>query len=273
MITQDLLKYIREQLAAGVPRDTISSTLAQHGWTPRDITDGFAAVTVPRTATPTAQVTRPVIQTAQLPSYRGRKVLLSSVFVALSMVYGYSRYLADAQAPDSSAIAVADQSGSTPNTTTTDTSTQTPSTTTTTPSTFVPVPVVVPTKPTTTPTPVTTPTPPTPTPTPVVVTPPPVVKPKGQYTDGSYTGDAADALYGTIQVKAVISGGKLTDVVFLQYPNDRRTSVQINQQAMPRLKQEAISAQSANVNGVSGATDSSQAFIQSLGSALSQAKA
>lgn len=101
-------------------------------------------------------------------------------------------------------------------------------------------------------------------------TPIPVVA--SGYKDGSYTGTAADAFYGYIQVKATISGGKLTDVVFLQYPNDRDRSVFINQQAMPYLKQEAIAAQSASVNIVSGATDSSQAFIQSLSSALSQAK-
>jgi uncharacterized protein with FMN-binding domain len=94
-----------------------------------------------------------------------------------------------------------------------------------------------------------------------------------QYKDGSYTGSAADALYGYIQIQAVVQGGKLTDVVFVQYPNDRSTSREINSQAMPALKQEAITAQNAQVDGVSGATDSSQAFIQSLGSALQQAKA
>lgn len=92
------------------------------------------------------------------------------------------------------------------------------------------------------------------------------------YKDGSYTGDAADAYYGLIQVKAVIQGGKITDVQFLQYPNDRQNSIEINTQAMPYLKQEAIQAQSSSVDIVSGATDSSQAFIESLGSALSQAK-
>lgn len=95
---------------------------------------------------------------------------------------------------------------------------------------------------------------------------------QGQYKDGSYTGSVADAFYGNIQVQVTINGGKISDVQFLQYPNDRGTSVMINQQAMPYLKQEAISAQSANVDIVSGATDSSQAFIQSMQSALSQAK-
>jgi uncharacterized protein with FMN-binding domain len=93
------------------------------------------------------------------------------------------------------------------------------------------------------------------------------------YKDGSYTGTAADAIYGYIQVKATVQGGKLTDVEFLQYPNDRRNSIEINTQAMPMLKQQAITVQTAQVDGVSGATDTSQAFIQSLGNALQQAKA
>lgn len=94
----------------------------------------------------------------------------------------------------------------------------------------------------------------------------------GKYMDGEYTGEVADAYYGNIQVKAVISGGKITDVIFLQYPNDQHESLEINGNAMPILKQEAIQAQSANVDIVSRATDSSNAFIQSMGSALKQAQ-
>ena len=92
------------------------------------------------------------------------------------------------------------------------------------------------------------------------------------YKDGTYTGSSADAFYGTIQVQATIQRGKITDVQFVQYPNDRSESIQINQQADPLLAQEAIQAQSATVDIISGATDSSQAFMQSLSSALSQAK-
>lgn len=91
------------------------------------------------------------------------------------------------------------------------------------------------------------------------------------YKDGSYTGPVTDAFYGNIQVRAVIKGGKIIDVKFLQYPNDTPNSVAINQQAMPYLRQEAIRAQKAAVDGVSGATDTSQAFVQSLSSALRQA--
>ncbi len=118
---------------------------------------------------------------------------------------------------------------------------------------------------------------PTPTPAPapmpvVVPAPSPAPKPKGQYADGTYTGTPADAYYGTVQVQAVIQNGKITDVTFLQYPNDRRTSQYINGNAMPILISEAIQAQSANVNGVSGASETSPAFRVSLADALSQAK-
>jgi len=105
--------------------------------------------------------------------------------------------------------------------------------------------------------------------------PPPQTKStaSGLYADGSYTGTAENAYYGTLQVKAVISGGKLTDVQFLQYANDRSTSVAINSRAMPVLKSEAIQAQTSNVSVVSGATFTSQAFQQSIHSALTQAQA
>lgn len=99
----------------------------------------------------------------------------------------------------------------------------------------------------------------------------PTTNNSGQYKNGTYTGSVTDAFYGNYQVQAVISGGKLTDVIFLQYPNDNPTSRSINTQAAVFLKQEAIAAQSATVDIVSGASDSSQAFRQSLGSALSQA--
>ena len=92
------------------------------------------------------------------------------------------------------------------------------------------------------------------------------------YKDGQYDGRIADAYYGNVQVRAIIQGGKLTDVQFLSYPNDRNQSIEINSYALPILKSEAIKAQSAQVDIVSGATNTSNAFINSLSSALSQAK-
>lgn len=93
-----------------------------------------------------------------------------------------------------------------------------------------------------------------------------------KFKDGEYTGISADAYYGNIQIKAVIKNGKLTDVSFLQYPSSHGRSIAINTMAMPILRQEAIIAQSAKVDGVSGATDTSSAFIESLTSALTKAQ-
>ena len=91
------------------------------------------------------------------------------------------------------------------------------------------------------------------------------------YADGVYTGPAADAYYGIIQIQALVQGGRVTALKVLRYPNDRRTSVNINRQALPMLRDEAISAQSADVDIISGATLTSKAFIQSLGGALKKA--
>lgn len=96
--------------------------------------------------------------------------------------------------------------------------------------------------------------------------------PAVSYKDGTYTGKVADAYYGNIQVAVVISSGKISNVNFLQHPNDNPTSSYINQQADPYLKQEAIQSQNSNVSIITGATFSSEAFIQSLASALNQAK-
>ena len=101
-------------------------------------------------------------------------------------------------------------------------------------------------------------------------TPAPTVS-QGQYRDGTYTGAAADASYGTVQVAAVITSGKLADINFLSYPNDRQHSVQVSSYALPILRQEAIAVQSAKIDTVSGASYTSAAFKESLGSALNQA--
>ncbi|MEZ4670981.1 MAG: FMN-binding protein [Anaerolineae bacterium] len=100
----------------------------------------------------------------------------------------------------------------------------------------------------------------------------PTATPAGQYRDGTYDGPITDAFYGNVQVRAVVQGGKIVDVQFLDYPQDRRTSQRINSIAMPYLTQEAIQVQSAYINIISGATLTSYAFAQSLDSALSQAR-
>jgi uncharacterized protein with FMN-binding domain len=92
----------------------------------------------------------------------------------------------------------------------------------------------------------------------------------GGYADGTYTGSQANALYGVVQVQVTVQGGKITNIQFLSHPTGHNSD-QINARAVPALTQEAIAAQSANVQAVSGATLTSRAFMESLQSALSQA--
>ncbi|MCX6751403.1 MAG: FMN-binding protein [Candidatus Nomurabacteria bacterium] len=108
--------------------------------------------------------------------------------------------------------------------------------------------------------------------TPPVSTPPPPVVNTGKYKNGSYTGTVVDAYYGNVQVMTIISGGKVTDVQFLDYPQSRQTSIRINSRAMPYLTSEAIALQDSNVDTVSGASFTSAAFRESLSSALAQAR-
>jgi uncharacterized protein with FMN-binding domain len=94
----------------------------------------------------------------------------------------------------------------------------------------------------------------------------------GVYKEGEYIGDSKNAYWGNVQVKAVIRGGQVADVQILDYPKDRRTSQRINSYAMPYLQSEAIQAQSAQVDIISGATLTSEAYVKSLQSALVKAK-
>jgi uncharacterized protein with FMN-binding domain len=89
--------------------------------------------------------------------------------------------------------------------------------------------------------------------------------------DKSYDGTAVQTRYGVVQVKVSINGSKITNVSFLQLTADDPRSADINSQAGPLLLQETLSAQSANVNTISGATYTSEGYLQSLQSALDQA--
>lgn len=93
----------------------------------------------------------------------------------------------------------------------------------------------------------------------------------GTYKDGTYIGSTENAYYGDLQTSVKIANGNIADVTFNKYPDTHSTSVYINEQAMPLLKQETIKAQSSDVDIISGATYTSEAFIKSLSNALSQA--
>ncbi|MEJ6553551.1 FMN-binding protein [Microbacterium esteraromaticum] len=90
--------------------------------------------------------------------------------------------------------------------------------------------------------------------------------------DGTYTGDSAGTRYGPVQVQITVSGGSISAVDVLDYPSDNPRDRQINQRALPMLISETTSAQSARVDMISGATYTSEGYLQSLQSAIDQAQ-
>lgn len=91
------------------------------------------------------------------------------------------------------------------------------------------------------------------------------------YKDGTYTGQSISTRFGDMQVQITVSGGRITDVTPLQITDREFRSQEISQRAVPILRQEVLQAQSAQVSYVSGATYSSDGYLQSLQSALDQA--
>ncbi|HEX6867844.1 MAG TPA: FMN-binding protein [Candidatus Limnocylindrales bacterium] len=91
-------------------------------------------------------------------------------------------------------------------------------------------------------------------------------------TSGSTTvdGPVVSTRFGPVQVEVVISNGHVADVVALQLPSGRRSG-QISDYSEPILREEALQAQSANIDVVSGATYTSDAYAESLQAALDQA--
>ncbi len=92
------------------------------------------------------------------------------------------------------------------------------------------------------------------------------------YKDGIFTGPTENTAYGSVQIAVVIGGGKITDVNFLQMPNDLGHTKEVTAVSKPILKQETLSTQNANIDFVSGATDTSFGYQKSLQKALDQAK-
>jgi uncharacterized protein with FMN-binding domain len=102
--------------------------------------------------------------------------------------------------------------------------------------------------------------------------PTPTPSPAGPvYKDGQYTGQSIFTEFGDVQVKVTISGGRITDVQAVQLPFDRRRSAEISQYASPRLHDEVLQAQNAQIDSLSGATYTSDAYARSVQSALDQA--
>ena len=93
----------------------------------------------------------------------------------------------------------------------------------------------------------------------------------GSYKDGTYTGAAEDTPYGMVEVAAVIRGGRITNIEFLQMPGPEGHSREITAFAEDPLKQSALNKQSAHIDFVSGATTTSEAYELSLQAALDKA--
>ncbi|WP_320783306.1 FMN-binding protein [Streptomyces sp. CRN 30] len=84
------------------------------------------------------------------------------------------------------------------------------------------------------------------------------------------TGEAVQTQYGPVQVRVTVAGGKVTKAEAVQAPEGGRSS-QVTADAVPRLNQAAVTAGTADIDAVSGATYTSAGYEQSLQSALDQA--
>ncbi len=88
---------------------------------------------------------------------------------------------------------------------------------------------------------------------------------------GTYQGSIVTTRFGSVQVQVTVKAGTITDVTALKLTDDDRKSVQISNRAAPLLRSEVLAAQSADVQTISGATVTSEAYLTSLQAALDAA--
>lgn len=93
----------------------------------------------------------------------------------------------------------------------------------------------------------------------------------GTSTSGTYTGDAVNTRWGVVKVEITVKNGEITKSEAVQYPTENPRDQEINAYAVPELNSEAVNAQSGNIDAISGATVTSDGYIQSLQSAIDQA--
>ncbi|WP_031515913.1 FMN-binding protein [Streptomyces sp. NRRL F-5123] len=95
-----------------------------------------------------------------------------------------------------------------------------------------------------------------------------------QGTQGTRTvkGDTFQTRYGPVQVRITLTGGRLTGVDVLRAPQGNGRDQEITSFSVPQLTQEALAAQSAQIDSVSGATYTSEGYVRSLQSALDKAR-
>jgi uncharacterized protein with FMN-binding domain len=89
-------------------------------------------------------------------------------------------------------------------------------------------------------------------------------------TSATIDGGTVETRFGPVQVSVTVEGGRITDITALQLPSEDRHSAAISQNVEPMLREEALQAQSANIDIVSGATYTSIGYARSLQSALDQ---
>jgi uncharacterized protein with FMN-binding domain len=99
----------------------------------------------------------------------------------------------------------------------------------------------------------------------------PTPTPSGSGVSGTFLGSDVPNRFGDVQVRVVVSNGRITDLQAVQLPSDRARSAYISQVAGPILRSEVVQAQSARIDIVSGATYTSESYAQSVESALQQA--
>jgi uncharacterized protein with FMN-binding domain len=95
--------------------------------------------------------------------------------------------------------------------------------------------------------------------------------PTPQAQSRTVTGPVVSTRWGAVQVEITVENGQLADVAALQLPDGDRRSASISSQVEPTLRSQALSAQSAAIDGVSGATYTSDAYARSLQAALDTA--
>lgn len=87
----------------------------------------------------------------------------------------------------------------------------------------------------------------------------------------TYTGDSVNTQWGPVQVRITVTNGKITSATAVVYPNGNPRDQEINAYAIPQLNTETVSASSAQIDSISGATVTSGGYIGSLQNAIDRA--
>jgi|SRR5450759_4769049 len=100
---------------------------------------------------------------------------------------------------------------------------------------------------------------------------PTAAAPAAAAKSGTFTGATAQTRWGPVQVRIVVANGKITSADAIRYPSGNGNDAQINAYAIPQLNAEAVAANSAKIDMISGATVTSGGYLQSLQNAVDQA--